>query len=229
METTSSKNSSSKGYIAFFDLDKTLTGVISGRAIALRAFRKGLMKNYSFLQALLLSALYKLKLKDPLAAIDQMARWTKGMDEKIFIELCNEAVEELLIPSVYPDARKEILLHKANNARVVLLSSALTPVCRGMAENLVMDDYIGTEMKIKDNRLTGETEGELCYGNEKAVRLRQYCEKNNTTPASVWYYGDSFSDLQVLSAVGNPVCINPDRSLKKVARQRGWKTERWKN
>ena len=69
METISSENSNSKGYIAFFDLDRTITSVISGRAIALMAYRKGLLKNYSFLRAILLSVLYKLRLKDPLAAI----------------------------------------------------------------------------------------------------------------------------------------------------------------
>ncbi len=229
METTSSKNNSSQGYIAFFDLDRTILSVISGRAIATMAFRKGLIKNYSLLQALSLSALYKLRLKDPLAAIDQMTRWTRGMDEKTFTELCSDALDELLIPSVYPDARKEILIHKANNARVVILSSALTPICRGMAKNLGMDDFIGTEMAIKDKSLTGETEGALCYGDEKAIRLREYCEINNAAPSAAWYYGDSYSDLRVLNAVGNPVCINPDKRLRETARLKGWKILNWRN
>jgi len=229
METTSSKNSSTQSYIAFFDLDRTITSVISGRAIAMMAFRKGLIKNYSFLQALMLSVLYKLRLKDPLAAIDRMTRWTRGMDENLFNELCNEALDKLLIPSVYSEARKEILFHKAKNASVVILSSALTPICREMSKNLEMDDFIGTEMEIKDNCLTGEIEGALCYGSEKAFRLRQYCELNNTSPSAAWYYGDSFSDLEVLSAVGNPVCINPDRPLRKAALRNGWKILRWRN
>lgn len=228
METTSSKNSS-QGYIAFFDLDRTIVSVISGRAIALMAFRKGLLKNHSLLQALFLSALYKLRLKDPLAAIDKMTRWTRGMDERTFSKLCSDASDELLIPSVYPDAKKEILIHKANNARVVILSSAVIPICRNMAKYLGIDDFIGTEMAIKDNCLTGETEGALCYGDEKAVRLREYCELNNTAPSAVWYYGDSYSDLGVLNAVGNPVCINPDRRLRKTARLKGWKIISWRN
>jgi HAD superfamily hydrolase (TIGR01490 family) len=138
-------------------------------------------------------------------------------------------LKELLIPSVYSEARKEILLHKEKYARVVILSSALTPICREMAKNLDMDDYIGTEMEIMDNCLTGVTAGALCYGSEKAVRLRQFCEINNTSPSAAWYYGDSYSDLEVLSAVGNPVCINPDSSLRKAAMQRGWKIVRWRH
>jgi len=187
------------------------------------------LKNYSLLRALLLSVLYKLRLSDPLAAIDQMTTWTKGMDENVFNDLCNEALNELLIPSVYNEARNEILLHKAKNARVVILSSALTLVCREMVKNLGMDDYIGTDMEIKDKTLTGVTAGALCYGSEKAVRLRKYCETNNTSPSLAWYYGDSYSDLEVLSAVGNPVCINPDSSLRKAAMQKGWKIVRWRH
>src|SRR5690606_26812672 len=31
----------------------------------------------------------------------------------------------------------------------------------------------------------------------------------------------------MLSAVGHPVAVNPDRELAKVAKQRGWPIERW--
>jgi len=35
-------------------------------------------------------------------------------------------------------------------------------------------------------------------------------------------YSDSFSDLSMLEAVGFPVAVNPDRRLRRVARERGW-------
>ena len=71
--------------------------------------------------------------------------------------------------------------------------------------------------------------GQICFGDEKAVRLISYCETNNFSPELCWYYGDSISDLPALSKVGNPVCINPDNKLKKIAKRRDWKTFYWSN
>jgi len=35
-------------------------------------------------------------------------------------------------------------------------------------------------------------------------------------------YSDSHTDLPFLEAVGNPVAVNPDRELRRIARDRGW-------
>ena len=35
-------------------------------------------------------------------------------------------------------------------------------------------------------------------------------------------YSDSHTDLPFLEAVGHPVAVNPDRALRRVARDRGW-------
>jgi phosphoserine phosphatase len=69
----------------------------------------------------------------------------------------------------------------------------------------------------------------LCFGPEKAVRLKEYCKINNSSPSDAWYYGDSISDLPALLSVGHPVCVNPDYKLKKSAIKRDWKIVNWKN
>ena len=35
-------------------------------------------------------------------------------------------------------------------------------------------------------------------------------------------YSDSITDLPLLSAVGCPTAVNPDRALRRVALERGW-------
>jgi hypothetical protein len=35
-------------------------------------------------------------------------------------------------------------------------------------------------------------------------------------------YSDSHTDLPFLEVVGNPVVVNPDRDLRRIARERGW-------
>jgi hypothetical protein len=36
-------------------------------------------------------------------------------------------------------------------------------------------------------------------------------------------YSDSITDLPMLEAVGNPVAVNPDRELRRMAEQREWR------
>jgi HAD superfamily hydrolase (TIGR01490 family) len=156
-----------------------------------------------------------------------MVSWVKGIKEDSMSELCIEVLRDVLLPSVYSEARTEISMHKENNTKTVILSSALTPICREMVKSLEMDDFVCSDLEIENGHLTGRPVGKLCFGEEKAVRLLSYCKENNTDPSDVWYYGDSISDLAVLSSVGFPVCVNPDSKLKRQAIKRGWKIVWW--
>jgi HAD superfamily hydrolase (TIGR01490 family) len=230
METIFSKDRvTRKSYIAFFDLDRTLTKSISGREIVRAAYRKGLLTHLDLLNAIFLSLMFRLKLKDPLRIIDDMVSWAKGIPENSIRYLCTEISREVLLPSVYKDAVAEIEFHKTQNARIVILSSALISVCQEMAKHLNIDDIICSELENKNGYLTGRPLGHICYGEEKAVRLNNYCVKNNFSSSDAWYYGDSISDLYVLKAVGNPVCVNPDKKLKRAALKRDWKILSWKD
>lgn len=210
-------------YIAFFDLDRTITRVVSGRALAWGAYYKGLMNRTDMVKALFLSLSYKMKLMDPVKVIGKMITWVKGLPVKTLDNLCAEVFRDVMLPSVYSEMVQEIEMHRKNRARTVILSSALSQICRDVASHLSMNDYICTEMEVDNGYLTGRTLGALCYGEEKKKRLIMYCEKNNTLPADSWYYADSISDLPVLEAVGHPVCVNPDRELMKRAKAGNWK------
>jgi HAD superfamily hydrolase (TIGR01490 family) len=229
METIFSQDrNTQKNYIAFFDLDQTITRSISGRALARGAYRKGLLTHWDLINAIFLSLEFRLKLKDPSRIIDEMVSWVKGIPENSIVDLCSEVLQKVLLPSVYKEAVSEIEFHKAKNAKVVLLSSALTTVCQEMAIHLNIDDIICSELEVRNGYLTGRPIGHICYGEEKSIRLLEYCKKNNSSPSDAWYYGDSISDLHALNAVGNPVCVNPDKKLNKAAIKRGWKVLSWK-
>lgn len=230
METISSKDRKTpKYYIAFFDLDQTITKSISGRALARGARKKGLMTNRDLINAIFLSIEFRLKLKDPLKIIDKMVSWVRGIPENTLIDLCTEVVHEVLLPSVYKEAIAEIDFHKKKNAKVVILSSALTTVCKEVVKNLNLDDFICSELEVKNGIMTGHPVGHLCFGEEKAVRLKEYCIKNSSSQSDSWYYGDSISDFDALNVTGNPVCVNPDKKLRKAAIKRDWKILYWEN
>ncbi len=229
METISSNGNLAKKYIAFFDLDRTITGEISGNTLVKVAWRKGLMKWYDLAAVIPQYILFKLNRRDPLRVIESMVIRVKGMSEDSMRDLCSVAFREILFPSVYNEAIAEINFHKEHNAKVVILSSAPDLICNEMSLSLGMDGTISTTLESEDGYLTGKPRGKFCYGEEKLIRLMAYCKNNTMNPSDSWYYGDSISDLPVLSSVGNPVCVNPDDALRREAHMRGWKIHDWHN
>jgi HAD superfamily hydrolase (TIGR01490 family) len=226
-EIISSKEPDVNSYIAFFDLDRTITDAVSGNLLVASAYRKGFMSAADILYALWLLAEYKLFLRDPEKLIYKMTRWVRGIPEKTLEDLSEEISQKVLLPKVYPEALQEIKMHSANNARTVILSSSPVSVCRRMAGSLGIDDIVCSELESVDGYLTGRPVRQLCFGKEKANRLKEYCEKNNTSPEECWYYGDAFADFPALSIVGHPVCVNPDKKLLKKAKENGWKIYSW--
>lgn len=228
MENTSSKTNSFQ-YIAFFDLDLTLAGSISGKALAKEGYKRGLLSTSDILDALLISMAYRLQIRDPRRIVDSMIGWVRGIPANVMDEMCLEVYSKILIPSIFNDAITELGYHRTRKAKLVILSSSLKPVCAKVAQCLGIDDVICSELEIENGYLTGQPAGNLCFGEEKAVRLEEYCKKFNHNTSDAWYYGDSISDFPALICSGNPVCVNPDRKLKMEALKRGWKILKWKN
>ena len=228
METISSITDQ-QNYIAFFDLDQTITKAISGRALVVAGYKKGLFTGWNFVNAIFLSFLFRFKLQDPYRIVVKMVRWVKGIPENRMNDLCVEVCHEILLPSVYTDAIKEIEYHKLKNARIVILTSALKGICIEMAKSLKVDDIICSELEVRNGLLTGRPIGRLCFDKEKAIRLLAYCDKHNFSPGDSWYYGDSISDLPGLTKVGHQACVNPDTRLRKAAIKKDWKILNWEN
>src|SRR3546814_10206768 len=57
--------------------------------------------------------------------------------------------------------------------------------------------------------------------------MREVAERDGIDLDHSWAYSDSATDIPMLSAVGHPVAVNPDRELARAARDRGWQVERF--
>jgi HAD superfamily hydrolase (TIGR01490 family) len=215
-------NLSGKKYIAFFDLDRTIISENSGKIMIQHAYRKGIISKRYVIWGFYLSLLYKFKLKDPVIIIKTITKWLKGSGESELNDLAEEIFTTYLKKSIRPEIEEKIRFHKINGAWIVILSSSLFPVCKVIADHLHIDDIVCTHLETENGVFTGRPYGSFCFDAEKAERMTEYCEINNTSLKKSWYYGDSAADLPALSIVGNPVCVNPDKQLLKEAIKRGW-------
>jgi HAD superfamily hydrolase (TIGR01490 family) len=229
MGTISSENNlKGKSYIAFFDLDNTLINSNSGKLLVMEARARGMMNLHNLIRAIWMSFLYRFNLMESEKIIAGMLQWLNGVPVAGVNLLASEVFLKKMIRTITDEARSEIIWHQERNAATVILSSALYPVCQAVAGHLNIDDIICTQLETVDGKCTGKPEGNPCFGEEKAIRLMDYCEKNNSKVPDAWYYGDSISDLPVMQLVGNPVCVNPDKKLLKAAHKNNWKIYLWK-
>lgn len=216
-----------KDYIVFIDLDKTLLRVNSGVKLIRTAYRKKLLSTGKLLQGIFFALLHKLYPKDDQRIISRMADWLAGYAEKEIADLVMEVFNTQLARQVRPEMIREIELHRKNNARLVILSSALCPVCFAFTGFLHLDDFICSDFEIVNGVYASDTRGKICFGEVKMHKLVEYCRDNHFSLQDAWYYADSYSDLLALTAVGHPVCINPGPRLRSIGRKSGWEIRRF--
>src|SRR5256885_2363061 len=72
------------------------------------------------------------------------------------------------------------------------------------------------------SKARGRVPPPLIAEGEKVAAIERLCRQWNASLPESKAYSDSFSDAPMLESVGNPVAVNPDRRLKRVAQSRGW-------
>ena len=63
-----------------------------------------------------------------------------------------------------------------------------------------------------------------CDGEEKVRRIKRWIKENQIdTNLYKIAYSDSFHDLPLLEFADLPTAVNPDKKLKEISSNRGWK------
>ena len=209
-------------YIVFVDLDKTLLITNSGKILVWASYKKKLLSNFYLAKAIFLSVIYKLRIINSERITGFMIRWLSGIPEALVEGLAKQVVKDQLIYLLRPSMVREIEQHRRQGAHIVLLSAALPYICYPLAKHLNLDGVICTAMELKNGIFTGKTEGEICMGKEKENRIFQYCLDGSYNRKDAYCYCDSYSDRFALASVGNPLCVAPDKRLRKLSVSRNW-------
>lgn len=209
-------------YIAFYDLDHTILEDNSATHLVHEARKRGIMSRRNFNHAVWLSILYKLRIGDSTKMIIRMLSWLNGHNIEVIEKLCVDVFLEHLVPKIRPEILESMEEHRSKGGGVVLLSSSSEPLCKQVYTHLKMDDLICSKLESVNGILTGKTRGKLVYGKEKEHRLVDYCKEHGYIQEDAFYYGDSYTDEYVMSAVGNPVAVDPDKKLLSIALKNDW-------
>ncbi len=127
-----------------------------------------------------------------------------------------------IAPRVYPRMANLIEAHKQAGHLTYLVTASTHELARPLAGALGIHTALATHAEAVDGVYTGRLDGNLNHGRTKAERVLKLARDLRIDLARSTAYSDSISDLPLLELVGNPVAVDPDKSLRTIARARGW-------
>ncbi len=210
---------------AFFDLDKTVIARASMVAFGRTFYAEGLVTRTLMLRALWGQLVYMHlgASEEKLARMrESVLALTRGWSRDHVRSVVRATLEDVVEPIIYAEALELIDFHRREGHAVFIVSASPAEIVEPLAAFLAVEDVIATDAEIDpEGRYTGGLDF-YAYGPNKAAAMRRIAAARHIDLDASWAYSDSLTDLPMLEAVGNPVVVNPDRGLARVASDRGW-------
>lgn len=131
-------------------------------------------------------------------------------------------MNEYIEPIMLTKAVQLIRQHRQQGDKLLIITATNEFITRPIALRLGIDELIGTQPEIKDNRLTGEIEGLPSFKEGKILRLKSWLKEQPQDLVLNHFYSDSHNDLPLLKRVPHPVAVDPDDKLREYAEVNGW-------
>ena len=210
---------------AYFDLDKTILATSSTWALGTPMRRSGLISSRALAYGLIAQIPYLLVgagTQRSSSLMEHLALMSAGISRRDLVEVVEGALTTAIEPAVYAEALDLIEGHRRAGHDVVVVSASISEMVTPIARLVGADRAVATHMEVgEDGLFTGRISRSMLHS-EKVVALREDAAAHGIDPARCWAYSDSISDEPMLSAVGHPVAVNPDRDLRRLAQERDW-------
>jgi HAD superfamily hydrolase (TIGR01490 family) len=214
---------------AFFDLDRTLISRSSSLALAPAFHRRGLLGRRDRTKAMVAQLVF-MRYGAGTSRVGQTAEsgmaLLKGLPAQVMREIVAEAVHSAFKPHVYRDALDLVARHRERGERSFIVSAALQEIVDVLVAELGFAGGVGSTAEVEDGVYTGRL-GRRLDGAAKAAALVDLAASEGIDLRESTAYSDSASDVPFLEAVGKPVAVNPDRRLRAIAAERGWRVLRF--
>lgn len=210
---------------AFFDLDRTLIRGSANYPLAIAAFRSGHVPWRDLVKDTITALTFHRQGstdEGSHALRERILRAVAGIPQAEIIHLA-DAIVPRVVGRAIPEALA--LLREAAAAghhRIVVSASPIELVGR-ISDALGLEGAVATRSELDNGRYTGRLAGEFCYGPGKVIEIEKIAAERGYDLARSWAYSDSISDLPMMERVGNAVAVNPDKELRGLARERGWR------
>ncbi len=210
---------------AFYDMDGTLvsTNLVHSFLFVAR-------NEPSIPGSLLKSAIGVAKIP-AFAAVDQVSRFKfnemlyagyAGSYKDRLLEFAEEHFEQVLKPNIFPGTYELVESARKKGLKQVIISGSLDIMVKPLARHLGIEEIITNRLEFEDGIATGKLIKPIVAGAHKARIIQQYAEKHDIDLLASYGFSDSISDYAMLSVVGRPAAVNPDRQLRRSAQELNW-------
>jgi HAD superfamily hydrolase (TIGR01490 family) len=212
---------------AFFDVDNTVM-----RGASMFHFAVGLaQRNFFNGRELFGFGMKQLKfvlsgsedLEDVASATEAALSFVEGRRVDELNRLAEEIFDSSMIDKLIPGTLDLAQGHLDAGQQVWLVTATPIELASIIARRLGLTGALGTVSEIRNGVYTGHLDGPPLHGLAKAEAIRALAAAEGLDLSRCSAYSDSSNDIPMLSAVGHPVAVNPDPTLRAHARDNDWK------
>jgi HAD superfamily hydrolase (TIGR01490 family) len=214
---------------AFFDLDRTLISRSSSLSLAPAFHRRGLLGRRDRTKAVLAQLVF-MRYGAGTSRVGQTAEsamaFLKGVPVETMREIVGDSMDTAFKPHVYRDALDLVARHRERGEKSFVVSAALQEIVDALVAELGLDGGRGSTAEVENGVYTGRLVRRL-DGPAKVEVLGELASSEGIELEESTAYSDSAADVPFLEAVGHAVAVNPDRRLRGIAAERGWRVLRF--
>lgn len=211
---------------AFFDVDNTIMQGASIFHLAKGLHRRKFFTTGDIVKGMWQQAYFRVAgVEDPEHIAKARAKglsFIEGHTVTELEEVGEEIFDENMAHKIWPGTRALAQQHLDRGQRVWLVTAAPVEIANTIARRLGLTGALGTVSEHVDGVYTGQLVGEMLHGEGKAVAVNAIAEQEGLDLSRCYAYSDSHNDLPMLTLVGHPCAVNPDKRLRAYAKAQGW-------
>jgi HAD superfamily hydrolase (TIGR01490 family) len=211
---------------AFFDVDNTLVRGSTLYFLGRGMYQRGYFTKADISRFVVANLRFRMTGMEKQEVIERFQKaatdFVGGHQVSDILKLGEEIYDEYVSPKLWQRTCEIAREHLAKGESVWLVTAAPQDMAEIIANRLGFTGAIGSKVIIKDGIYSGELDGKILHGVEKASAIRALAQEHGYDLNESYSYSDSHNDLPLLTAVGHPSAINPDAILRIKALAEGW-------
>ena len=211
---------------AFFDVDNTLIRGSTIYFLGRGMYQRGYFTKKDISRFVLANLRFRLTGKENKEEIqrfqDSATEFIGGHNVKDIEAIAQEIYDEFVSPAMWQGTIDIAQKLCQEGVEVYLVTAAPEDMATLIAKRLGLTGALGSKAEIIDGHYTGQMNGPLLHGKEKAVAVRELAAQREFNLENCLAFSDSNNDLPLLQCVGHPSAINPDALLGLRAMAEGW-------
>jgi len=211
---------------AFFDVDNTLVRGSTIYFLGRGMYQRGFFTKADISRFVLANLRFRLtgtEKQDEINRFQKAAQdFIGGHNVSEINSVAQEIYDEFVSPKLWAGTIEIAQTHLNEGVEVWLVTAAPEDMATLIADRLGFTGALGSKAAIVDGHYTGEMNGPLLHGKEKAIAIRDLANQRGFVLDECFGYSDSHNDLPLLQTVGKPSAINPDAILRIRALKEKW-------